>query len=167
MAAGLIRQHADHSAADYGFTHEQVRAFAVGRLSTPQRRAVHTAIVDMLMARGDPPAASLPLIARHAKNDEKVACLVLFQPKPEDYGFDVKADIQTLEGLPTCVVAMKNDEAERMVLEANSLAGDNPPIQLLASTPKNASLLLDDKKIQANVASWIGDVTAPKKGQTK
>jgi DNA-binding CsgD family transcriptional regulator len=66
VAAGLIRQHADHSAADYGFTHEQVRAFAVGRLSTPQRRAVHTAIVDMLMARGDPPAASLPLIARHA-----------------------------------------------------------------------------------------------------
>lgn len=107
------------------------------------------------------------LIARHAKNDEKVACLVLFLPKPEDYGFDVKADIQTLEGLPTCVVAMKNDEAERMVIAANLQAGDNPPIQLMASTPKNASLLLDDKKIQANVASWIGDVTAPKKGQTK
>jgi DNA-binding CsgD family transcriptional regulator/tetratricopeptide (TPR) repeat protein len=66
VAAGLLLQHADDAPADYSFTHEQIRAFAAARLSPPQRRAIHAAIVEILTARGDPPAASLPLIARHA-----------------------------------------------------------------------------------------------------
>jgi DNA-binding NarL/FixJ family response regulator len=66
IAAGLLVQHADDAAADYGFTHEQVREFAADRLDTPRRRAMHAAIVDMLLGAGEPSAASLPLIARHA-----------------------------------------------------------------------------------------------------
>lgn len=66
VAAGFLIQHPDGAAADYGFTHGQVREFAAARLSPPRRRAIHSAVVDMLTAGGEPAAASLPLIARHA-----------------------------------------------------------------------------------------------------
>ncbi|MFN2483719.1 MAG: AAA family ATPase [Candidatus Limnocylindria bacterium] len=65
-AAGLLVQHSAGSAADYSFGHEQVREFAGGSLSTPRKRAIHGAIVDLLTADGEPPAASLGLVAQHA-----------------------------------------------------------------------------------------------------
>ncbi len=102
------------------------------------------------------------LVARHAKSDENVVCMVLLAPRPEDYGFDVKADIQNLEGLDTFVVATKNDVTERMVQEANALAGGNPYIELFFAQPK--STLLDDKKLPSKVSTWVADKALPKKG---
>ena len=66
VAAGLLQELHDASGADYRFGHEQVREFCLGILSTPRRRAIHLAIVDILTAEGDPPAAALPILARHA-----------------------------------------------------------------------------------------------------
>jgi DNA-binding CsgD family transcriptional regulator len=66
VAAGLLQELHDASGADYRFGHEQVREFCLGLLSTPRRRAIHKAIVDILTADGDPPMAALPNLARHA-----------------------------------------------------------------------------------------------------
>jgi tetratricopeptide (TPR) repeat protein/DNA-binding CsgD family transcriptional regulator len=66
VAAGLLIQHTDESAADYSFPHEQVQDFAMSTLQPARRRAIHAAIVELLLA-GEPSAASLPLLARHAK----------------------------------------------------------------------------------------------------
>jgi tetratricopeptide (TPR) repeat protein/DNA-binding CsgD family transcriptional regulator len=66
VAAGLLIEHEEGSAADYSFQHGQVRDFAAGTLTAPARRAVHRAIVSLLLT-GEPSPASLPLLARHAK----------------------------------------------------------------------------------------------------
>ena len=64
--AGLLLQHPEGAPADYTFTHEQVREFALGELAQARRRAVHRTIVDLLLESGEPSPAALPLIAQHA-----------------------------------------------------------------------------------------------------
>jgi len=66
VVAGLLIQHPEGSAADYSFPHEQVREFAMSTLTQARQRAIHGAIVEMLLA-GEPTPASLPLLAHHAK----------------------------------------------------------------------------------------------------
>ena len=66
VSAGLLIQHAQDSPADYSFPHEQVQEFAISTLVPARRRAIHAAIVKLLLA-GEPSPASLPLLARHAK----------------------------------------------------------------------------------------------------
>ncbi|TMB84999.1 MAG: hypothetical protein E6J39_02425 [Chloroflexi bacterium] len=64
--AGLLLPQPEGASADYTFTHEQVREFAMAELSQARRRAVHRSVVDLLLEGGDPSPAALPLIARHA-----------------------------------------------------------------------------------------------------
>ncbi len=66
VSTGLLVQHPEGSAADYSFAHDQVREFAAGLLTPTRRRAIHAAVVALLMA-GDPAAESLPLLAHHAR----------------------------------------------------------------------------------------------------
>jgi hypothetical protein len=66
VATGLLNEHQAGAPADYSFTHEQVRQFALSSLSAPRRRAIHAAIVEMLTEGGDPSPESLPLLASHA-----------------------------------------------------------------------------------------------------
>ena len=64
--AGLLLPQPEGASADYTFTHEQVREFAMAELSQARRRGVHRSVVDLLLEGGDPSPAALPLIARHA-----------------------------------------------------------------------------------------------------
>ena len=66
VRAGLLLPQAPGEAADYTFTHEQVRQFAANQLSAARRRQVHAAVVDLLMEGGDPDPAGLPMLAQHA-----------------------------------------------------------------------------------------------------
>ena len=66
VAAGLLLQGPDGGAADYTFTHEQVRQFAANLLTAARRRRVHAAVVDLLLDGGDPAPAGLPMLAQHA-----------------------------------------------------------------------------------------------------
>src|SRR5439155_9052674 len=66
VAAGLLVQHRGDSPADYSFAHDQVREFSASSLTTARRRAIHAAIVDLLLV-GEPAPESLPLLALHAK----------------------------------------------------------------------------------------------------
>ncbi|HEY5520095.1 MAG TPA: hypothetical protein VIK08_05505, partial [Candidatus Limnocylindrales bacterium] len=66
VAAGLLLPQAQGEPADYTFTHEQVRQFALSQLSAARRRQVHAAIVDLLTEGGDPDPAGLPMLAQHA-----------------------------------------------------------------------------------------------------
>ena len=66
VTAGLLVQHPEGSAADYSFPHEQVREWAQAALTAPRKRAIHSAIVDIFTASGDPPRACLSMLAQHA-----------------------------------------------------------------------------------------------------
>lgn len=103
------------------------------------------------------------LAVRHAKSDENVVSLALLAPHTQDYGFDVRADIQALAGLPTYLVAPKDDDAERMAIDANTSSG-NPFVELVLAPAKTASVL-EDKKLPGKVAAWLGEKALPKKGK--
>jgi DNA-binding NarL/FixJ family response regulator len=64
--AGLLFHHAAGEPADYTFTHEQVRQFALQQLPQARARRVHAAVVDLLLEGGDPAPAGLPMLAQHA-----------------------------------------------------------------------------------------------------
>jgi len=66
VEAGLLLQHPEGNAADYTFTHEQVREFSSSQLPQARRRRVHGAVVELLLEGGDPSPAGLPMLARHA-----------------------------------------------------------------------------------------------------
>lgn len=66
LSVGLLVELAESSQADYRFSHEQVRQFAMASLTAPRRRALHAGIVDMFTAAGDPPPESLTMLADHA-----------------------------------------------------------------------------------------------------
>jgi tetratricopeptide (TPR) repeat protein/DNA-binding CsgD family transcriptional regulator len=66
VAAGLLVQHRADAAADYSFAHDQVREFSAASMTPARRRAIHAAIVDLLLV-GEPAPESLPLLAHHAK----------------------------------------------------------------------------------------------------
>ncbi len=107
--------------------------------------------------------AGCALAVRHAKGDENVVCMVLLAPNAADYGFDVRADIQTLVGLPTFVATSKDDEGEKMALEANAFSG-NPYLDIFLSPPKVATPL-EDKNLPGKVLKWVSDKAMPKKGR--
>jgi len=104
------------------------------------------------------------LVTRHAKEDENVISLTLLAPREEDMGFDVRGDLEILNGLPTYVVTPRKNGAEKMVQEANALAGDQPYIELFLATPKAANVL-DDRKVPNRVSSWMKDIARPRKGR--
>jgi DNA-binding NarL/FixJ family response regulator len=66
VRTGLLLPQAQEEAADYTFTHEQIRQFAINQLSAARRRQVHAAVVDLLLEGGDPDPAGLPMLAQHA-----------------------------------------------------------------------------------------------------
>src|SRR5215212_676080 len=66
VQAGLLIPHPEGDAADFTFSHEQVREFAVAQLSNARRREVHRAVVDLLVEAGEPPPEGLPMLAQHA-----------------------------------------------------------------------------------------------------
>ncbi|NOT30699.1 MAG: alpha/beta fold hydrolase [Planctomycetes bacterium] len=107
--------------------------------------------------------AGCAIAVRHARGDENVVCMALLAPNAVDYGFDVSADILTLEGLPTFVATAKDDEAERMALEANASSG-NPYVELFFSPPK-LKTPLDDKSLPTKVSKWLADKAMPQRGR--
>jgi len=66
VEAGLLLQQSPGAAADYTFTHEQVRQFGLQQLSQGRARKVHSAVVDLLLEGGDPAPEGLPMLAQHA-----------------------------------------------------------------------------------------------------
>lgn len=142
--------------ATWSFAQRDVDAAAAWLLANP---SIHNTSLS-LVGYG----AGCALAVRHAKADENVQCLVLLSPNPQDYGFDVRADIQSLEGLPTYVVTSKDAQAERMAQEANASSG-SPYVELFISPPK-LSTPLEDKGLPSRVAKWLAEKTMPKKGRT-
>jgi len=103
------------------------------------------------------------LAVRHAKSDENVVCMALLGPNAEDYGFDLRSDIQMLVGVRTYVVTSK-DDIQRMALEANAATAGSPYVDVMKSPPKLANPL-EDKKLPSQVAQWMADKALPKRGR--
>lgn len=107
--------------------------------------------------------AGCALAVRHAKGDENVVCMVLLAPNAKDYGFDVRADIETLGGgVPTFIATAKDHEGERMALACN--AGSGKPYLDIVITPAKVSSPLEDKNLPGKVLKWVSEKALPKRG---
>ena len=95
VSAGLLLELPEDPAADYTFAHDQVRQYASGSLSSARRRAVHSAIVELLMA-GEPAPESLPLLAHHAKAAGDAAICVNFSLKAAENSLRANAPEEVL-----------------------------------------------------------------------
>jgi dienelactone hydrolase len=141
--------------ATWSFAQRDIDAAAEWLLAQPTIHSTSLSLVGY--------GSGCALAVRHAKSDENVECIVLLAPNAADYGFDVRADIQSIEGLPTYVVTPKDAEGERMAQEANASSG-YPYVELFISPPK-LTTPLEDKGLPSRVSKWLAEKAMPKKGR--
>jgi hypothetical protein len=123
VTAGLLVEHDEESAADYSFQHEQVREFAAATLTSAARRAIHKAIVALLMS-GEPSAASLPLIARHAKAAGDGAVCVRFSVEASRNALAANAPEEVLRVVELALPSASTPEQRVGLLDARDQALD-------------------------------------------
>jgi DNA-binding NarL/FixJ family response regulator len=123
VAAGLLVEHGQDSAADYSFAHEQVREFAAGGLSPTRRRAIHTAIVELLMS-GEPAPQSLPLLAYHAKAAGDAPVCVRFSLQAIGNALGASAPEEVLRVVDLALPAASTPQDRVQLLKARDQALD-------------------------------------------
>jgi hypothetical protein len=123
VMAGLLTEHEEGSAADYSFQHEQVREFAAATLTSAARRAIHAAIVKLLMS-GEPSAASLPLIARHAKAAGDAAVCVRFSVEASRNALAANAPEEVLRVVELALPSASTPQERVGLLDARDKALD-------------------------------------------
>lgn len=121
VAAGLLLQHPQDSAADYSFAHEQVREFAAGTLAPTKRRAIHSAIVGLLMT-GEPAPESLPLLAYHAKAAGDAPVCVRFSLQAIGNALSASAPEEVLRVVDLALPAASKPEDRVALLKARDEA---------------------------------------------
>lgn len=123
VTAGLLTEHAEGSAADYSFQHEQVRDFVVAGLTPARRRAVHAAIVRLLLS-GEPSPASLPLLAHHAKAAGDAAVCVRFSIEASRNALAANAPEEVLRVVELALPSAASSRERLDLLEARDRALD-------------------------------------------
>ena len=123
VTAGLLVEHEEESAADYSFQHEQIREFAAATLTSAARRAIHKAIVQLLMS-GEPSAGSLPLIARHAKAAGDGAVCVRFSVEASKNALAANAPEEVLRVVELALPSASTPEQRVGLLDARDQALD-------------------------------------------
>jgi DNA-binding NarL/FixJ family response regulator len=126
VEAGLLYQHPQGDAADYTFTHEQVRDFAISQLSNARRREVHRAVVDLLLEGGEPPPEGLPMLAQHA-----LAA-----------GDDARAARFSIDAAGAALASNAPDEALRLVEAALPVVSASADRRILLTTRDDAYAIL-------------------------
>jgi alpha-beta hydrolase superfamily lysophospholipase len=103
------------------------------------------------------------LAVRHALQDQNARAVVLIDPSKEPLGYDLAAGLGALGGLPTLLVASKNDRktVEELQKSAHDTNHGEEYVELSVLKAK-ASELLEDKRFNTTTASWLRDVLEPK-----
>ncbi len=123
VAAGLLVSHGEDSPADYSFAHDQVREFAASELTPARRRAIHTAIVELLMA-GEPAPESLPLLAYHAKAAGDAPVCVRFSLQAIGNALGASAPEEVLRVVDLALPAASTPQDRVALLKARDQALD-------------------------------------------
>jgi tetratricopeptide (TPR) repeat protein/DNA-binding CsgD family transcriptional regulator len=142
VAAGLLVQYPDGSAADYGFTHEHVRDLVVASLPAPRRRKIHAAIVDLLAGSGEPASESLPLLAHHARaaGNAELSARYAIEAARAALARNAPAEVlRSVEiGLP--VVTEPRDRVELLLLRDDALGMLHRPAERLEALAEVSAL---------------------------
>jgi DNA-binding NarL/FixJ family response regulator len=123
VTAGLLAVHAEDAAADYNFQHEQVRDFTADTLTPARRRAIHAAIVKLLLS-GTPSPESLPLLAHHAKAAGDAAVCVRFSVEASRNALAANAPEEVLRVVELALPSAASSQERLDLLEARDRALD-------------------------------------------
>jgi tetratricopeptide (TPR) repeat protein/DNA-binding CsgD family transcriptional regulator len=123
VAAGFLVAHSEDSPADYGFAHEQVRDFATAGLTPTRRRAVHAAVVELLLV-GEPAPQTLPLLAYHAKAAGDAAVCVRFAIQASRGALDASAPEEVIRVVDLALTAAASSKDRMTLLQARDEALD-------------------------------------------
>ncbi len=123
VAAGLLVESSEQAAADYSFPHEQVREFATAGLTPARRRAIHAAIVDMLLA-GDPSPQGISMLAHHAKAAGDAAVCVRFSTEASRNALEANAPEEALRVVEIALPSAATPQERVELLEARDQALD-------------------------------------------
>jgi DNA-binding NarL/FixJ family response regulator len=154
VAAGLLVEQPKNSPADYSFTHDQIRESLVVGLSASRQRMVHAAVVDMLMAGGEPPRESLSLLSQHALAAGRTELCLRFSIEAARAALDAKAPEEVLSlvhrALPVATAAQDRirllclqDDALGMLRRQNQRLETLSELGALAGALADAHLELD------------------------
>lgn len=153
--AGLLTQHPDGSAADYSFTHEGVREYTAGTLPPPRRRAIHGAIVEMLMAGGEPTVASLSLLAGHAlaAGRAELCTRTAIEAARAALGANAPEEVLRLVNLARPVATTAVDRVELLCLRDDALSALRRPAQRIEGLGELSALAeaLGDAHLELDV----------------
>ena len=126
------------------------------------------AATDFLRERDDVHNSNLSLVGvgagaalatKYALRDENARAVVLIDPQPEAYGYDMYQDVYDLGGLPTMILAPSADrrQAERLQSAANEGNNGVEYVQFKVLKPKKGEGPLTDKRLPKNVTDFLRD----------
>jgi len=157
VAAGLLVQHAADSAADYSFSHNQVREFEAVSLAPAGRGAIHGAIVQLLLI-GGPAPGSLPLLAHHAKAAGDAEVCVRFSIQATRNALAANAPEEVLRVVDLALPTASAPQDRLALLRARDQALDmlRRPGDRLVGLAEVAALAeaLGDANLEMDVQLW-------------
>jgi len=110
--------------------------------------------------------AGCALAARHAARDENVRALALLDPPTAALGFDLKADVADLAGLPTMVAVTAPElSTGRELASAGRNANDGQPFIEIAVLRRAKDSVLQDPRLVPGMTKWLEEQTQPKRGR--
>ena len=167
-----LRGHGDSRTEDYDWSNmdeearEKLWAFTTRDLDAAAswlrgNDQVHSTNLNLIGVR-----TGCTLAVRHALKDANVRSLGLISPRAEEFGFDLRGDIEELAGLPVYIVTERAERksAESLMVGAHEAVGGPPFIELLIAKPKKGDSVLEDRKLAVDLAKWLEDKAFPKRG---
>jgi hypothetical protein len=142
VTAGLLVQLPDASPADYSFTHDQIRQFAIEAMPPARRRTVHAAIAEMFMATGDPSQGCLVALAQHAMAVGLTELAVDCSIKSATAALDAQApeEVLRLVDLAHPIASSPQDRVKLLRLRDDALDVLRRPAQRLEGLTELAAL---------------------------
>lgn len=108
--------------------------------------------------------AASALAVRRAMVDENVRALVMVDPDPKSYGYNLVNGVSELEGLPTLVMSsMKQKEVARRLQDAAHEANAGLEYVEIKTLKAEPDKMLKDKRLRQGMAGWLKDQVMPKK----
>ena len=108
--------------------------------------------------------AGSSLAVRRASVDDNVRAVVLVNPAPNAFGYNLVNGVSELGGLPTLLMSPKDHREESRRLQ-EAAHKDNNGLEYVDITPlkSEADSIQDDKRLKSGMGSWLREQAMPKK----
>ncbi|MCB9915922.1 MAG: alpha/beta fold hydrolase [Planctomycetes bacterium] len=109
--------------------------------------------------------AGAALVTKYALQDENARAVVLVDPQPEAYGYDMYRDVFDLGGLPTMILAPSEDRQQAERLQKAAHEGNNGVeyVQFKVLKPEKDGGPLTDKRLSKTVTDFLQDEAMDKR----